>query len=71
MSDTISFARLLTLGQMADRLGVPQHRAKYALTQYGIRPTGRVGILRVWSEDDLPRLERALAEIASHRGGRA
>ena len=37
MSDTISFARLLTLGQMAERLGVPQHRAKYALTQYGMR----------------------------------
>lgn len=71
MSDTISFDRLLTLGQICERLGVPQHRAKYAIAQYDIRPVGRVGILRVWSEDDLPRLRIALTEIASNRGSRA
>ena len=69
MTDTIPLGRLMTLGQIADRLGVAQHRAKYALTLYHIRPTGRVGILRLWSEDDIPHLERALAEIASRRRG--
>ena len=70
MSDTILFARLLTLGQISERLHVPQHRAKYALTQYDIQPIGRVGILRVWREDDLPRIKSALTRISAKRGGR-
>jgi hypothetical protein len=61
---------LLTLGQLAKRLSVSTHRLKYALDQYDIAPIARVGILRVWSEDDIPRIKSALARIAENRGNR-
>lgn len=65
----------LTLGQLCERLrreGVEasQHQVKYALDAYHIEPLGRVGILRVWGEDAVPRLRSALVRIAERRGGR-
>lgn len=61
--------RLLTLGQIAQQLGVSIHRAKYAIESYRIEPVTRIGIMRVWSEDDLPRIKSAIARVASNRGG--
>lgn len=69
MSDTPSVADCLTVGQIAERLGVTSNRVSYAVAQYRIKPAGRVGILRVWSADDLPRIKSALARIAENRGG--
>ena len=70
MSDTIPIEkRLLTLGQLAERLDVSTHRLKYAIDTYHIKPVMRVGIIRVWSEDDVPRIKSALARIASNRKG--
>ncbi len=71
MANTASPAmpRLLTLGQLARRLGVSTHRLKYAIDQYQVEPRMRVGITRVWSEDDIPRMRSALARVASNRGG--
>ena len=60
---------LFTLGQLAERLDVSTHRLKYAVDQYRIVPVGRVGIIRVWSEDQIPSIRSALARIASNRGG--
>lgn len=59
--------QLLTLGQLAERLGVATHQLKYALEQYRIEPVRRVGILRCWSDDDLPRIRSALARVAANR----
>lgn len=61
--------RLLTIGEIAERLDVSMHRLKYAIDQYKIVPDRRVGIIRVWSEDKLPLIERALAKIAENRHG--
>ena len=36
---------------------------------YKITPAGRIGILRVWTEDAVPLVRSALARIASNRGG--
>jgi DNA-binding transcriptional MerR regulator len=58
----------LTLGQIAERLNVSTHQVKYAVDQYRILPHSRVGIIRVWSEDDLPKIKSALARIAGNRG---
>lgn len=58
-----------TLGEIAALLRVTTHRVKYAVEQYGIAPTMRVGILRCWVEKDLPRIESALKRIAANRGG--
>jgi hypothetical protein len=60
---------LLTIGEIAERLGVSMHRLKYAIDQYRIVPDRRVGIIRVWSEDKLPLIESALARIAENRHG--
>ena len=57
----------LTLGQLAERLGVSSHRLKYPIYQYRVKPRFRIGITRVWSEDDLPRIRSALNRVASNR----
>ena len=67
---TESTPTLLTLGQLADRLDVSTHRLKYAIDQSRIKPRMRVGITRVWYEDDIPRIEAALARVAGNKGGR-
>lgn len=60
---------LLTLGQLAERVGVSTHRLKYAIDQYHVEPRMRIGITRVWSEDSIPLVKSALARIASNRRG--
>ena len=60
---------LLTVSQLSERLNVSTHQLKYAIDQYRIAPTTRVGIIRVWSETDIPLIKSALARIASNRGG--
>jgi len=61
--------RLLTLGQLSEHLNVASHRLKYAIDQHRIAPAMRVGIIRVWSESDLPQIKRALAQVAANRRG--
>ena len=78
MAHTVGYAgkRLFTLGQLAEEVRksggphVSTHQLKYAIDQYGIDPITRVGILRVWTEDEIPRIKRALARIAQNRRGR-
>lgn len=67
MRDSTQREGLFTLGQLAERLGVPVHRLKYAIDQHRILPAMRVGILRVWSENEIPRMRRALARVAENR----
>ena len=59
--------QLLTLGQIAKRLGVSTHRLKYAIDQYHVEHVTRIGITRVWTEADLPRSRLALARVAANR----
>lgn len=62
--------QLFTVGQLADRFGVSNHQLKYAIDQYRIEPTTRVGIIRVWSEEKIPQIRNALDRIAGNKGGR-
>jgi hypothetical protein len=62
----------LTLGRLHERLladgyDVTASQVKYAIERYHIAPAGRVGILRVWSEDSVPLVKSALARISSSR----
>ena len=61
---------LLTLSQLARRLNVSQHRVKYAIETHGVRPFTRVGIIRVWTEDAIPRIEEALRQISQNKRSR-
>lgn len=70
MSETIELdgQRFLTLGQLSEHLKTPIHRVKYVLERHRIAPAARVGIIRVWSENDLPRIRQALAHVRRSRG---
>ncbi len=58
---------LLTVGDIARRIGVPRARVDYALDKAGIRERARAGILRLFSPDQLPVIEAALATVRSRR----
>lgn len=60
--------RLLTIGEVAELLGVSVHRARYVVDSRRIKPTQRAGILRLWHVDDIPTIERALRGIESSNG---
>ena len=58
---------LLTVGDVARRLGVPRARIDYALDKSGIRERSRAGILRLFGEEQLPVIEAALKTVRSRR----
>ncbi|MCY2953779.1 MAG: hypothetical protein NTU53_17640 [Planctomycetota bacterium] len=49
--------------------GVSSSQLKYAINEYDIQPRHRIGIIRLWSPEDLPRIKSALNRIAGRRGG--
>ena len=53
----------LTLGDVARQLGVPRNRVEYAVEKAGIRERGRVGILRVYGEDQVGVIAAAIAAV--------
>jgi DNA-binding transcriptional MerR regulator len=53
---------LLTLPQVAQRLGVPAHRVDYVVESRAIEPAGRLGRYRVYGEAEVERIKAALAE---------
>jgi hypothetical protein len=56
--------KVFTLGQLAEHFGVTNHRIKYAVERYKISPVTRVGILRVWSAEQLDAIKGALDRTA-------
>ena len=59
--------RLLTVGAIAERLGVPLHRVQYVLRTRDIQPAALAGIYRLYLTDALDRIREALAETAAKR----
>jgi hypothetical protein len=58
----------LTIRDLKGRCpGSSIHQVKYALDQYDIQPRRRIGIIRLWSEEDVARVQSALKRIASRR----
>ena len=47
--------------------GFSIHQIKYAITEYDISPRARVGLIRIWSPEDVPNIKSALNRIASRR----
>lgn len=58
---------LLTVGDVAKRFGLPRSRIDYAIEKAGIRERRRAGILRLFSSDQLPVIEAALATVRSRQ----
>lgn len=58
--------KALTLGVLAERLGVPVHRAEYLVRSRQIKHVERAGHLRIFDEKAVEILQR---EIADQRRG--
>ena len=54
---------MMTLGECARRLGVQRTALQYAVEKAGIGERGRAGILRLFSEDQLPVMKAALGTV--------
>jgi hypothetical protein len=59
----------LTLGRIAQRLGEPLHRIAYIVESRHLKPSGRAGCLRIFSESDLQYIASELRRIDAERGG--
>ena len=57
--------RALTVGRLAERLGVPIHRIEYLVRARDIRPVQRAGHLRIYDEQAEETLRK---ELAGQRG---
>ena len=58
-----------SVGQIAERLGVPVHRVEYLLrTRWGqLRPAGRIGNAWVYSDSDLQFIRGELNRIDAEK----
>jgi len=59
---------LLTVGEIARRLGQPLHRVEYVIRSRNIPPAGWAGHARVFHDADLMRIVSELARIDQERG---
>jgi DNA-binding transcriptional MerR regulator len=59
---------LPTVGTIAARAKVPVHRVLYVIESRGIRPVGRAGNARVFTEADALRIAGELRRIDEDRG---
>ena len=59
--------RELTLTQVARRLGSHPSAVAYAIQKAGIREKSRAGIIRIFGEDQLDAIRRALGEVRHRR----
>ena len=68
---TVEADEVLTIGRLARRLGVPEHRLDYAIRTAGIQPAARLGILRGFNQSQLGDIRQALARTERRSRARA
>ena len=61
--ETTIMSGLLTVGDIARRIGVPRARLGYAIAKAGIRERARAGILRLFSVDQIPVIKAAVDTV--------
>ena len=59
--------RLLTAGEIADRLHRPIHQVTYLIRSRNIKPAARAGHLRVFGESDLTFIAAELRRIEAEK----
>jgi len=52
-----------TIGQIADRLKEPPARVAYIVSKYRLKPVKRVGIIRLFSEEQVEAIRNSLFNI--------
>jgi len=59
---------LPTVGEIARRLNVPLHRVEYVILSRNLRPSGRAGNARVFTEADVAHIASELRRIDEQKG---
>jgi len=54
---------LLTVTQIADKLGEPPQRVSYIIRKYRLKPVQRVGIIRLFDENQVSAIKNGLYGI--------
>jgi hypothetical protein len=65
--ETAEAPALPTVGQIAQRLGVPVHRISYVIDSRGIKPVGWAGNAKVFDEPAVQRIGSELKRIAEDK----
>lgn len=52
-----------TVGQIADQLGQPPSRVAYLIAKHRLKPIGRVGIIRLFSQQQTEVLRESMHEL--------
>lgn len=58
---------LLTASQIAEQLGEPPQRVDYIIRKHRLKPEGRIGIIRLFSESQLKAIKQGLYGIQIRR----
>jgi hypothetical protein len=58
---------VLTAGQIAEQLGLPSARIAYIITRHRLKPVARVGIIRLFNEEQVQRICQELAQRRERR----
>ncbi len=58
---------LLTIGQIADILEEPPARVAYIISKYRLKPVQRVGIIRLFDEQQIKAIKQGLYGIQIRR----
>jgi len=51
---------IYSLRDIAKHLNEPFHRVRYAVAESGIRPAARLGIVRIFTAEQIPLIQEAL-----------
>ncbi len=54
---------LLTASQIADQLGEPPQRIDYVIRKYRLKPQQRIGIIRLFGEQQVQAIKEGLYNI--------
>ena len=61
-------ANLLTVGQISDRLNEPPNRVSYVISKFRLKPVQRVGIIRLFAEEQVDTIKQGLYNIQIRSG---
>lgn len=56
-------SNLLTVSQIADRLGEPPQRVAYIIRKHRLKPVERIGIIRLFTEKQVEAVRQGLYNI--------
>ena len=58
---------LMTASEIAEELGEPPQRVTYIIHKYRLKPKQRVGIIRLFSQEQVEAIRKGLYEIQIRR----